>query len=238
MRFGPYIFWAVITLLVFGWHIFWWGMLEPAPLPTPLVSASSGIRYLPIPPDSKDPRLKEILAPLIFSTPSAAGFSQPLLEKGAQSVPPLRVVQDMSVSLPRHSSPVVNSGTVRSADFLADVQRQLQDVAFEIQEVDPFSSVPERADKVVRWEGALDGAAIQHSDVPASWGGLTNRRWEARLEISFDEKGMVGPVFFVGTEPAEICTPVLQWAKRLRAAPSDKGPRRTRVTIQVTPRAN
>ena len=100
MKALPYIGWAAITFAVFGWHTLWWGALSPEPLPDKIASTASTIRYLPIEPDNDDPRLKEILAPLIFSTPSLAGFSQPLLEKGAESVPPLRVVEDLSVVFP------------------------------------------------------------------------------------------------------------------------------------------
>ena len=203
MRSKPTLGWGLVAVAVFGWHLLWWGLIKAQDIPEPLSSKASNIRYLPVPNDDKDPRLKEILAPLIFSTPSIAGFSQPLLEKEAESVPPLRVVRDLSIKLDREPSGVTREHTVSSSDFQSEVKKQLDEFIFVMPEEDPYRAQQPVNGIELKWEGDLDQERIKYAEANPDWLAITNTSWEAVVHLRF------GSLHLRPSSPGAAATPTI-----------------------------
>ena len=234
MRSRPTLGWGLVAVAVFGWHLLWWGLIKPQDIPEPLSSKASNIRYLPVPNDDKDPRLKEILAPLIFSTPSIAGFSQPLLEKEAESVPPLRVVRDLSIKLDREPSGVTREHTVSSSDFQSEVKKQLDEFIFVMPEEDPYRAQQPVNGIELKWEGDLDQERIKYAEANPDWLAITNTSWEAVVHLRFDKRGEAIQVMVDGESSPDVRKSVVHWAWHLRTE-SAETVRRSRLIVRVQP---
>lgn len=194
--------------------------------------SAPAFRYMPTRPESGQDALVSVWSPVLFSLPSAFGFSGPLWEDSRLIQPPAHIQSGFSVQADRFlSAPGVSA--LQGIDLQSEVREWLRNY-----ETAPSGSVhdfPEkdRMDISVRFSSATGSAPEWELHLPES---LKSRseRWIANVLFHLDQNGLISSAWIEhaeGLSPAERVD-MVRAVRSMRVQPSREIAGEYRVTVK------
>lgn len=212
LREGPAV-WAAAAAAAVAWLALFPLLWPPAPRPRPVPPAPvRPVVFLPAPaagPASPDGRAdsRTVWSPVLFSLPSAAGFSRAPSHAG-ELKPPLDLPEDRLPVLEREVVPVTNLPTVLSATRTPEPPRPGARAAVPAE---PPLPPPPSVEKIA---GVAELPPDATLPIPADRRGT--KAWEAEAVVEFDASGLVRHVFVEQSDAgpaltAELARGLYRW---------------------------
>lgn len=223
------IVWLWAVLLALSWHLAWSALLRPVRDPRGIALAAVP-RMTWVSPAKVDPAMADVRSPVLFSLPTAAGFSAPVLTNGIVLSPPIGVTPSPGFLLARRPAPDA-AAMVMDLGLTQQVAAAMRDWREPERRSDLFPAPSPPAVQVLFSPG-LEQAGVVRARLPE--GGAAP--WEAQAFVEFDADGRAVHVLI--ESPAADTNVNVQVARALRAWRLERGgPASGRVVLRWAGRA-